>query len=111
GRGVAAIERELAQELARQHLFPPGTCRRRERQGLLEVFLGSLELAAAAAQHPDREQCHRLAHRMADLARDLERLAEVLLGEVPLPEAIADEPEVLVVPAHARIETGALVEP
>ena len=47
---------------------------------------------------------------MPDLARDAQRLAEVLLGEIPLPEAEADQSEILVVPAHARVQPRALVE-
>ena len=107
---VTPVERELAQELARQHLLAPRSAPRGERQRPLEMILGALELAPAAAHHPDREQRHRLAHRMPDLARDLERLPEILLGEIPLPEPVADQAEVLIVAPHPGVEAGTLVE-
>ena len=46
----------------------------------------------------------------AGLARDPQRLAEVLLGQVPLAEAVADQAQVLVVAAHAGVQARALVE-
>ena len=75
------------------------------------MLLGALELAAAAAQHPEREQRGRLARHVTGVTRDLERLAEVLLRQVPLTQAVADEAQVLVVGPHPGVEAGALVEP
>ena len=108
--GITAIERQLGKELARQHVLALGAAVGGDLQRATVVLFGALEAAAAAGQHPDREQRARLAGQVAGVARDLERLAEVLLGQVPLPEPVADQAEVLVMAAHARVEARALVE-
>src|SRR5207249_11037779 len=85
---VAAIERELAQELARQERLAPGADLVGQGQGAAELLLGALGLPAPPAQEADRQQGHGLALQVTGLARDPERLAEVLLGQVPLPEPV-----------------------
>src|SRR5258707_4347934 len=74
------------------------------------MIVGAIELAAAAAQQPEREQGERFAVLVPDFPSDAKRLPEILLGQIPLPEAIADQSKVLIVPAHAGVESGALIQ-
>ena len=48
---------------------------------------------------------------MAGVPIDLQGAPEVLLGQVPLAQVVADEPQVLIVGPHAGVEAGALVDP
>ena len=106
-RGRVSISGE---ELASELRLASGVRLRRQLEGAAEVLARAFVLAAAAREHALREQRLSLARRVPDLDADAQRLAEVLLGEIPLPEAVADEPEVLGDAAHARVEPFALVE-
>ena len=110
GGSVAAIDLELGQELAGELGLAPRARMVRQLERVAVELLGLVPLAAAAREHAERELRAGLARFVRDLARDAQRLAEVLLGQLPLPEAIADEAQVLVVRAHAAEEALALVD-
>src|SRR5262249_54027489 len=109
GRGVAAIDLDLGHELAGQLGLATRADAGRELEALPEVLVGAVELAPAAREHAERQERAGLAARVRQLPRNAERLAEVLVREIPLPEAEADEPQVLVVAAHAGEEALPLV--
>jgi len=109
-RRVTAVERQLAQELAGQHLLALSTRLAGELERTAIALLGALVLAAPAAQHPDREQRCGFARHVAGVARDLERLAEMLFGQIPQPQSVADQTQVLMVEPHPGVQPGALVE-
>ena len=67
-------------------------------------------MPAPAREHAEREQRRGFSGRVRQLARDAQRLAEVLVGQLPLPEPVADQAQVLVVSAHAGEHSLALVE-
>src|SRR6185436_17403630 len=107
---VAAIDLDLGEELPGELHFAHHADFGGERHRAAIVLFGARELAATPAQEPEREQRVGLADGVTDLASDLERLTEVLLGEIPLSEAVPDESQVVIVDAHAGVEPGALVE-
>ena len=107
---VTAVEFDLGEELVGQQRLAPRAGALGEVLRLAVVLGGALELTAAAREHAHREQRLRLDRGVRHLARDAQRVAEVLLGHVPLPEAVADEAEVLVVRAHAGVQALALVD-
>jgi len=110
GGPVAAIDLDLGLELARQLGLTAGANTVRELERVPIELLGAVQLAAATGEHAERELGAGLAGAMRDLARDAQRLPEVLVGEIPLPEAIADEPQVLMVAAHAAEQSAPLVK-
>ena len=75
-----------------------------------ELLRRLFELAAPACESAERHERRGLTRQVSGVAGDLQRLAEVLFGEIPLPQVVADEAEVLVVGRHAGVEARALVD-
>ena len=67
-RGVAAVQRQLAEELAGQRRLAQRAHRQRQLERAPEVLLGALELPAPAREQPGRQQRRGLALQVAGLA-------------------------------------------
>ena len=108
--GVTVIHFDFAEELAGEQLLARRVRAVRQLERFAELLFGTLQTTAPARQQTHREQRDGLTLLVPGLSRDLQRLREVLFGEIPLAEAITNEAEVLIVATHSRVETGALVE-
>jgi hypothetical protein len=109
-RAIAAIEFEFGEVLAREFGLARGADALSEGGRLAIARLGLVEAALAACEQSERELGARLARTVRHVARDAQRLLEVRLGRGPLPESITDEPEVLMMSAHAREQSVARID-
>src|SRR5262245_60120767 len=99
---VAAVEREIAEELARQRFFAHPSAAQRPLQCFGEKALGVLIASDEARMGAERERGLGETGLIADLPVDLPRLGKGVVRLGPLAALEIDDAEVLQAAGHQR---------